>query len=140
MENRLWSLPVKAKSSDDPEGAMNLLQVLNNPPLLPEGEHGLPRIKVNPSKDSAIKLFEAKAFDESEAAIALKRTKLNDVFIKHNRHISAGELGRPPVMPKKDHLYLLSVAGYSDGPVGDEASGDLHLQRWTHYPVYVSQL
>ena len=119
----------KAKSFDDPEEALRLMETLDNLPLLPTEDESVMPIAINPSADKEVRLFEARAFDPEEAQAALKRGRLNDVFLKQNRHVSAGELGRPPLMPKKDHLYLLSVAGYSDGLVGDEASGDLHLQR-----------
>lgn len=39
------------------------------------------------------------------------------------------KVGRPPMPLKKDLLYLCAVAGAGEGMAGNEADGDMHLQR-----------
>lgn len=39
------------------------------------------------------------------------------------------EIGRPPIHPNKDSMYLLGVCGAGSGLCGNEEDGNLHLQR-----------
>lgn len=86
--------------------------------------------KIVTSKEQDIRLFTSTEFDYMKAYKNLDKSSLYEVLIKDVRPKDALlEIGNPPTALKTDHLYLLSVSGYSEGIMGDEEKGDCHLQR-----------
>ena len=102
-------------------------------PELPEDVK--PCIRVLPSQEKNIDLFTTKVFDSSIAEGYLKEHGMGADLEKFlSRQLSQkqyvpAKLGRPPIPLKKDSEYLLLTSGFTDGLVGDENEGNLHLMR-----------
>lgn len=119
-------------SPDEKEEQRVIEQILdiNNMPLIPKLVKEEDKIQVLPSNPDNIKLFESIKMSMSDVNEALSKSKLYNYFT--DRAVINDdfmEIGRPPIVPKKDHLYLLSVSGYSEGRMGSEENKDVHLQR-----------
>ncbi|MCR5837016.1 MAG: hypothetical protein K6G88_10965 [Lachnospiraceae bacterium] len=101
-------------------------------PLIPEvwtDEYEL--VDVEESPESKIVYFSSKEFNREEAFIDLcecepQKKNLDALSIKA---FSANDMGRPPVMPNQNVLYLLSTLGCGSGITGSEDNMDIHLQR-----------
>jgi len=93
------------------------------------------RIEVYPSDAKQITLFTTRAFNDKEALLFLQENGIPAELRKSlNRRLTVSsengmELSRPPIPLKKDSKYLLLTSGFSDGFVGNEDDGTLHLMR-----------
>ena len=100
-------------------------------PYLPEEETQVERKLVAvPSDDTRVEYFTTLVFDRQEAGRNIYRSALSNklgVFLMPN--FTATDIGRPPVPPKKDLLYMLAISGGGQGLVGSKENHDLHLQR-----------
>jgi hypothetical protein len=106
-------------------------------PTLPESFYGTDlyeSVEVFPSDPSAIKQFAEKVLDTDAVYRFLSGDVVSEKYKKAvNRRLSvkryqASDLGRPPIPPKKDSLYLLATSGAGQGIAGEKGI-DLHLQR-----------
>jgi len=94
-----------------------------------------PQISVMPSQEKAIDLFTTRVFDKDAAAEWLGEHGLGDDLMAvmnegfTQKAYLPASLGRPPIPLKKDSEYLLLTSGFTDGLVGDEDEGNLHLMR-----------
>ena len=93
------------------------------------------QIPVLPSQEKAIDLFTTAAFDPDIAKAYFEKNGLGDDMtelfsksITETAYLPA-KLGRPAIPLKKDSEYLLLTSGFTDGLVGDEDAGNLHLMR-----------
>ncbi len=97
-------------------------------PFIYDGE----KIKISPSPSDAVTLFGTVEFDPDEARTLLvtKGNELDKVFSTYasTKEFVSSDIGRPPITPKNDSMYLLSVCGVGSGIAGEEGK-DLHLQR-----------
>lgn len=92
------------------------------------------KIPVPEAPSDAVKVFAKRIFDAEEAAKRLDEAFPEDILKVFDDNVSmeeysAVDIGHPPIPLKKDSLYLLATAGAGQGLAGDEANGDLHLQR-----------
>ncbi len=94
-------------------------------------------VDVLPTKADDITLFSTRIFDPIEALtfLASGNSNIEDYNQAISRKVTqktytSNELGRPPIMPKPDSLYLMGVAGAGQGFAGTLGK-DLHLQRGT---------
>lgn len=90
------------------------------------------KVIVSSSKKDRIVKFTTTEFNPKNVISVLKTSPLHQLIrdkIKIEEYGGVVEIGRPPVMPKNSHLYLLSTCGFGQGFVGSEENGDLHLQR-----------
>lgn len=89
-------------------------------------------IEVKPSESKDVTLFGCTIFDPKEAQDLLieRGNDLDKVFSQYasTPEYVASDIGRPPIPPKNDSMYLLSVCGVGSGKAGTEGD-DLHLQR-----------
>ena len=92
-------------------------------------------VLVEPTKAEDITLFATKVFDPFVAFSFLTDRSLNieDYNTAVSRRVtqkqySSNDLGRPPIMPKPDSLYLMGTSGSGQGLAGTLGK-DLHLQR-----------
>lgn len=90
------------------------------------------KIEISPSSAEEVTLFEPMVFDENEALGVLIKAgndldKLFSVYASVPKYKSS-DVGSPPIPPKNDSMYLLSVCGVGSGKAGEEGK-DLHLQR-----------
>jgi hypothetical protein len=117
----------------DVQAAMQKYSTL---PVLPE-RFDAPEIAITPSPSEKVTLFAPLEFDEDAAAsFLLDKTGtslLSDYHTLINRlatqkKYQVNNLGRPPIPPKKDSLYLLATSGAGQGIAGEKGE-DLHLQR-----------
>lgn len=92
-------------------------------------------IEVNPSSSDEITLFAPRAFDVLGAVNFLSTHK--DAVEDYSKAVSrkvtqkeytSSDLGRPPIMPKPDSLYLMATSGAGQGMAGTLGK-DAHLQR-----------
>lgn len=89
------------------------------------------KIKVFPSLEKKITFFTAIKFDEEVAFEDLKKT---NPHVRNLKKLSIepykeDQIGRPPTMPNKNVLYLLSTLGCGSGRTGSAENMDEHLQR-----------
>lgn len=100
-------------------------------PVLPE--EFSEKIDVLPSPSNRITSFAKRTFDPdaAQAAIPSLPTELLEAFDEHMsvQPYSVCCLGRPPIPPKKDSMYLVATSGGGQGLTGSEKDGTLHLQR-----------
>lgn len=105
--------------------------IIDNIPELPENFEG-EKIEVYPSNSKDVTLFGCVEFDPNEAMDLLieKGNDLDKLFSTYasTPQFLASDIGRPPIPPKNDSMYLLSVCGVGSGKAGEEGK-DLHLQR-----------
>ena len=94
-----------------------------------------PQIPVMPSKQKSIDVFTTKIFRPELAMTWINEHGLGEDMaqafaegITEKKYVPAA-LGRPPIPLKKDSEYLLLTSGFTDGLVGDEQKGTLHLMR-----------
>jgi len=107
-------------------------------PTLPrtfEGTELYESIEVNPSSSDEITLFAPRVFDVLAALNFLSTHK--DAVEDYSKAVSrkvtqkeytSSDLGRPPIMPKPDSLYLMATSGAGQGMAGTLGK-DAHLQR-----------
>ena len=102
-----------------------------------EGSELFKSIEVEPTKAEDITLFATRTFDPVMAITFLANNKPNidDYNAAVSRKVSqkayaSNDLGRPPIMPKPDSLYLMATSGAGQGLAGTPGK-DLHLQRGT---------
>ena len=104
---------------------------VDNIPELPENYTG-EKIEVYPTDSKDVTLFGCVEFNPNEANELLIE-KGNDLDCLFSTYASipeflSSDIGRPPIPPKNDSMYLLSVCGVGSGKAGEEGN-DLHLQR-----------
>lgn len=94
-------------------------------------------IEVNPTRSEEITLFSTRVFDPRLAFEYLVKpeTDITDYRQAVSRKVTqkkyaSNDLGRPPIMPKADSLYLMATSGSGQGLAGTPGK-DLHLQRGT---------
>lgn len=92
------------------------------------------KIVVNASSEKDITTFTTIVFDSTAAYNFLGGIIPKELDSVASRGIFqksyvGNELLRPPIMPKKDTLYLLATSGYGSGLTGSVERKDLHLQR-----------
>lgn len=100
-------------------------------PYLPEEPTEEQRVAVPVAERKDIKVFTTILFDAEEGrkavcGAALDRVVGEKLFVPP---YMANELPSPPIPTPKGTNYMLVVAGAGQGLCGDEAEGDLHLQR-----------
>lgn len=109
---------------------------LDSIPVLPN--EPTERFIVKPSEADKITLFCKKEFDYKNAFEMLSLMGTDDRFDALNKFVDknvsqekyrVGDLGRPPIPPKKDSLYLMATTGCGQGIAGCEENHDIHLQR-----------
>lgn len=110
-----------------------LREQVGNPdhiPLLPEHYNG-EKIRVNPSYNRDITDFRSKEFNEKKARRVLRNSPFEKMVLERveQQKFMTDRLSRPPIMPNAGQMYLMAISGAGMGRVGDEQSGDLHLQR-----------
>lgn len=86
-------------------------------------------IQVPKSSADKIKIFDSDRITAFDAMRASKKSKLYDLLHKRCRIDSIMDIGTPPLPLREDHAYLLAATGYTEGLIGSEENGDLHLQR-----------
>ena len=102
-------------------------------PVLPDNLE--PIISVLPSQEKSVDIFTTKIFDSKIAEDYLEAHGLGEdleaIFSRQasQKPYMPARLGRPPIPLKKDSEYLLLTSGFTDGLVGDEDEGNLHLMR-----------
>lgn len=104
--------------------------------ILPEEWDDDKKIIVNPSKESAIKLFTTISFDAKEAyrnMIRCNPQKKNVDNIGIKPYVESN-LPQPPIMPNVNTMYLLSTLGCGSGKAGTPEKKDEHLQRGSAKP------
>ena len=106
-------------------------------PMTFEGSELYHSIEVQPTKAEDVNLFSTRVFDPVAALNFLVNGNPNieDYNQAINRKITqkvyaSNDLGRPPIMPKADSLYLMATSGAGQGLAGTPGK-DLHLQRGT---------
>ncbi|MGE4283061.1 MAG: DUF6094 domain-containing protein [Clostridia bacterium] len=121
----------KQKNSPNNEMANQIVQYISNIDTVYEIPLNVPnRIKVPPSSSSSIAVFEGTGVDLEDIKNLPNSSKLFNLFAEKTFFAdSFSKLGQPPILPGKDHLYLLSVCGYSEGRMGSEENKDVHLCR-----------
>lgn len=94
-----------------------------------------PQIAVLPSQSEKIDMFTTKIFDSELASNWLKKNGLGEALsakyadgITESPYLPS-RLGRPAIPLKKDSEYLLLTSGFTDGLVGSEEEGNVHLMR-----------
>jgi 16S rRNA G966 N2-methylase RsmD len=89
------------------------------------------KIKILPSKENKVKSFTSQVFDVISAEKNLVREEPQQRnLLKIGISAYQGEsVGKPPVMPNTNTLYLLSTLGVGSGKVGCSENMDEHLQR-----------
>lgn len=90
------------------------------------------KIKIMSSLEAKVQLFTTKDFQPEKVIQSIKNSPLIKLMQERTSiptYAGSIELGKPPVMPKDSHLYLLATCGLGQGLVGTEESHDLHLQR-----------
>lgn len=94
-------------------------------------------VAVEPTKSEEVTLFSTRVFDPDIALAFLANEKPNieDYNAAVSRKVTqkvyaSNDLGRPPIMPKPDSLYLMATSGAGQGLAGTPGK-DLHLQRGT---------
>lgn len=95
---------------------------------------GKSTIEVPASLSNGVDLFAPRIFDGTDCLDILSHglpDELNRTFRKFvsPKEYSVGVVGRPPIPPKKDHLYLMATSGCGQGLTGSVEKKDLHLQR-----------
>lgn len=100
-------------------------------PYLPYDVKDEDKVVVPVAKSEDVRIFAPQSFDEKEACRCLAGGSIDRIVSERTplRPYTASDLNRPPIMPKKDMLYLCAIAGAGQGCCGDENDGDLHLQR-----------
>lgn len=108
----------------------------SNIPILPE--HPTERFYVPPSNSELLTLFATRKFDANAAFQKLENMAQDPLFddLHHlvskrlsQKEFEQNKVGRPPIPPKKDSLYLMATSGYGAGITGTEENHDVHLQR-----------
>lgn len=114
----------------DYEALFDSLKDIQDIPELPTNYEG-DKILVPPSNSTEITPFASQIFRPERAYSTLtNNTPLNN-FVGNNlscKPFAACNLGRPPIPPKNDSKYLLTVCGVGHGKVGTPGI-DAHLQR-----------
>jgi len=100
-----------------------------------EGTELFESIEVITSKSEAIRYFAPKVFDPVQAFsfLASGRADLEDYSSRISqkctqKEYTSTDMGRPPIPPKKDSMYLMITSGAGQGLAG-EVGKDAHLQR-----------
>lgn len=125
--------------ADDITQFRKRFEVLEAIPELPvtfEGTKYFQSYEILPSASDNVKLFTTLKFD-AVAALELilsdenkKPSKYSNAVAKRmtQKQFAVLNVGKPPIPPKKDSLYLIGTAGVGQGIVGT-LGDDLHLQR-----------
>lgn len=109
------------------ENVQKKIESIETIPSEYRGEH----ICVHSSSEKDINLFSTRVFHPEHVFPSIANSSLHDLIHKRIKVQQYGVMntGRPPVMPKVSHLYLLATCGLSEGMVGTEEGKDCHLQR-----------
>jgi len=121
----------RKKQDMQPEEISRLIQVeVDELEELP-AEYNGERIAVLPSKKEDIKTYICKHFNAERVLDTVSKSALQDIMRKKLKTpaYGVGGLGRPPIMPCNNQLYLLAMCGGGEGLAGSEENKDLHLQR-----------
>jgi len=122
---------------DELDAALMPYLVEEDLPLLPfrfDGE----KVKVPASNPDMLKTFTTTVFPAEACLKSMNVGYAKEVTASFNRSLSrrlsaptysGDNLGRPPIHPNKDSMYLLGVCGAGSGLCGNEEEGNLHLQR-----------
>lgn len=122
---------------DELDEAMAPYLVEEELPLLPFRFEGK-KVEVPASNLDVLKTFTTSVFPAEACLKAMNvgyAKEITSSFHKTlSRRLSApvysgDNLGRPPIHPNKDSMYLLGVCGAGSGLCGNEDEGNLHLQR-----------